>query len=416
MKRTPLYAEHVKLGAKIVEFGGWEMPLNYSPGILAEHLATRKFGGIFDISHMGRFRVSGRDALPFLQCVLTSNAGALEAGQSQYALLPDETGGAIDDVYLYRIDEREYLLVVNATNIEKDWDWLQQCRHRFPELLLEDHTDTVSMLSLQGPGTKAVLQAVMDDTRQIPEPMRNNLAVAAIFGTRVPITRTGYTGEPIGFELFPPAEMAGRLWNELLAAGERAGIVPVGLGARDTLRIEAGYPLYGHELGNDIEGKEIPIFALPTARFAVSFSEIKGEFTGRRTLMRQAEEVRLREEGQLDTPAEQLLVPRVIMPLAIPGGSIARPGCPVFVGEKQVGNVTSGTMIPYWKTVDTGINTKPGTEPGKRAICLAYLDADLKETQRTRVIIRDKVSEAIIVERHSASEAAPYARPLLTKE
>ena len=132
MKRTPLYEEHLKLGAKMVEFGGWEMPLNYTSGILAEHLATRKFGGLFDISHMGRLRISGQDALPFMQYVLTNNAAALEPGQSQYTIIPNESGGAIDDSYLYRMGEEEYLLVVNAANIEKDWTWLQKYKQEFP--------------------------------------------------------------------------------------------------------------------------------------------------------------------------------------------------------------------------------------------------------------------------------------------
>jgi aminomethyltransferase len=126
MKRTPLYEEHLKLGAKMVEFVGWEMPLNYPSGILAEHLATRKFGGLFDISHMGRLLISGQDALPFMQYVLTNNAAALEPGQSQYTIIPNESGGAVDDAYLYRIDEKEYILVANAANMEKDWAWLKQ--------------------------------------------------------------------------------------------------------------------------------------------------------------------------------------------------------------------------------------------------------------------------------------------------
>ena len=252
MKRTPLYAEHLRLGAKIVEFGGWEMPLNYPTGIVTEHLATRKFGGLFDISHMGRFRVSGQDALPFLQYVLTNNAAALEPGQSQYTIISSESGGAIDDTYLYRVDEEEYILVVNAANTEKDWEWLQKYTHKFPRLILEDHTARVAMLSFQGPKTKGVLGAILGGIDRLPEPMRNSLIVAEVFGFKVPIARTGYTAEPICFELFPPAEIAVRLWNKLLEVGGDGGIVPAGLGARDTLRLEAGLPLYGHELGNDV--------------------------------------------------------------------------------------------------------------------------------------------------------------------
>jgi aminomethyltransferase len=416
MKRSLLYEEHLKLGAKMVEFGGWEMPLNYTSGILAEHLATRKFGGLFDVSHMGRLRISGQDALHFMQYVLTNNAAALEPRQSQYTMIPNESGGAVDDSYLYRMDEEEYLLVVNAANTEKDWIWLQKYKQEFPRLILEDQTTTIAMLSLQGPRTKAILGAMVGDIRKLPEPIRNRLVIIEIFGTNVPIARTGYTGEPIGFELFPPANIAVLLYKKLLESGKEAGIVPAGLGARDTLRLGAGLPLYGHELGNDVEGKDIPVFALPVARFAVSFSKIKGEFIGRQALMKQFQEVKLREEGLLNVPKERLLVPKAIMPISISGGGIARPGCPVYLDGNLVGNVTSGTMVPYWKSEGIGVKAKPSNESDRRAICLAYLDADLKEGQKTKVVIRDRMVEAIIVERHIGNEAAPYARPLLVEE
>ena len=416
MKRTPLYEVHLELGAKMVEFADWEMPLNYPSGILAEHLTTRKFGGLFDISHMGRFLISGRDALPFLQYVLTNNAAALEPGQSQYTIIPNESGGAIDDTYLYRIDEKEYLLVVNAVNKEKDWAWLQKYQQTFPQLILKDHTASVAMLSLQGPRTKAVLEVILGDIGRLLEPLRNRLAVAEIFGAKVPIARTGYTGEPICFELFPSAEIAVRLWSKLLEVGSKEGIVPAGLGARDTLRMEAAFPLYGHELGDDVERKEIPVFALPAARFAVSFGRIKGEFISREVLVKQFEEVKLRQEGRLDTPKERQLVPKTIMLMSVSDGSVARTGCPVYVDKNFVGSVTSGTVIPYWQSEGTGVKAKPGTESGKRAICLAYLDADLMEGQRTKVVIRDKIAEGVIVRRHIGGEAAPYARPLLVEE
>ncbi|GAG37192.1 unnamed protein product, partial [marine sediment metagenome] len=224
----------------MVEFGGWEMPLNYLSGILAEHLATRKFGGLFDVSHMGRFLISGQDALPFMQYVLTNNAVTLELGQSQYTMIATESGGAIDDCYLYRVEEQEYLLVVNATNTEKDWIWLQKYKQKFGKLILEDHTTRMAMLSLQGPKTKALLEAILGDIRKLPEPLRNRLIVAEMFGAKVPIARTGYTGEPIAFELFPPSDIVVPLYEKLLDSGKEIGIVPAGLGARDTLRLEAG--------------------------------------------------------------------------------------------------------------------------------------------------------------------------------
>ena len=416
MKRTPLYEEHLKLGARMVEFAGWEMPLNYSPGIIAEHLATRKSGGLFDVSHMGRFLISGQDALPFMQHVLTNNAAALLPGQSQYTIIQNENGGAVDDAYLYRIDEREYILVVNASNMEKDLVWLQKYQPQFPKLVLEDQTAKIAMLSLQGPRTKAVLEGIIGDISKLPEPVRNSLAATEIFGAKVPIARTGYTAEPICFELFPPADIAVRLYRKLLTDGQEAGILPIGLGARDTLRLEAGLPLYGHELGTDNEGKDIPVFAIPQARIAVSFSSLKGEFIGREALMGQFEETKLREEERLAVPKERQLVPKTIFLMAIEGSGVARAGCPVYVDENLVGKVISGSVVPCWKTEGTGTRAKPGTESHRRAICLAYIDADLREGQRTKVVIRDKTAEAIIVKRHIGSEAAPYARPLVIEE
>ncbi len=415
MKRTILYEEHLKLGARMVEFGGWEMPLQYPGGIFAEHLATRKSGGLFDISHMGRFLVSGKGALPFLQYVLTSNVAALAPGRSQYTIIPDENGGAVDDAYLYRMNEKDYLLVVNAANLEKDRAWLQKYQSKFPGVTLEDHTDRIAMLSLQGPGTKTVLATTAGNSGKLPEPGRNNLATVEMLGAPVSIARTGYTGEPVGFELFPPARIAVELWRRLLERGEKKGIVPVGLGARDTLRLEAGLPLYGHELGSDAEGKEIPIFALPVARIAVSFARIKGDFIGREALLEQSREIKLRQEGQLDTPEERLSVPRIIFPVAVYNG-VARAGCQVYRDGKPAGSVTSGTVVPYWKTEGAGLGSRPGTESGRRAICLAYLDAKLKEGKRVRIAIRDRTAEGIIVERHIGSEAAPYTYPILTEE
>ncbi len=412
MKRTPIYNEHLKLGAKMVEFGGWEMPLHYPQGILAEHLATRKCGGLFDISHMGRFHISGRNALPFLQYALTSNAAALVPGTAQYTMLPNETGGAIDDGYLYCVSENDYLLVVNAANTEQDWQWLQKYAPKFPDLILEDVTAQVAMLALQGPKTKAVLEAVLGDKTKIPEPIWNHLTSSEFMGTSVTIARTGYTGEPLGFELFPPASMAVSLWHKLLDTGNEYGIVPVGLGARDTLRLEAGFPLYGHELGTDADGKEIPVFALSAARFAVSFSPVKGEFIGREVLLRQSQEVKLRREGRLDAPGDDLLVPRSIYLMSLLGEGVARAGSQVRVDGKNVGNVTSGTVIPYLKFEGPGTMSRPGDESARRMLCLAYLDADLPEGQKAEVIVRDRPVNAVIVRRHIGREAPPYTRPL----
>ncbi|HEY50634.1 MAG TPA: glycine cleavage system aminomethyltransferase GcvT [Dehalococcoidia bacterium] len=412
MKRTLIYDEHLKLGAKMVAFGGWEMPLHYPKGILAEHLATRKYGGLFDISHMGRFRIGGQDALPFLQYVLTNNAAALLPGNAQYTMLPDEKGGATDDGYLYHISEDDYLLVVNAANTEQDWDWLQPYASGFPNLVLEDVTGQVSMFALQGPKAKAMLEAVIGDKTGIPEPIRNHLTTIKIIGASITVARTGYTGEPLGFELFPPADIAVSLWRKLLDAGKEYGIVPVGLGARDTLRLEAGLPLYGRELGTDADGKEIPIFALAAARFAISFSPVKGKFIGREALLKQFEEVKLRREGKLSATKDELLVPRSIFPMSVLGDGVARAGSQVLVDGRSAGNVTSGTAVPYWIFEGSGTMSRPGEESARRMLCLAYLDADLSEGQQVEIMIRDRPVNAAIVRRHIGGEAPPYAHPL----
>ena len=413
MKRTPIWQAHVALAAKTVDFNGWEMPLNYGGGILAEHLATRKYGGLFDISHMGRFVIGGGDALPFLQYVLTGNAAALKPGQSHYTLIANEAGGAIDDTFLYRTTEDEYLLVVNAGNAGIAWEWLQDHRRRFAQVRIEDRTADIAMLAFQGPRSSDVLGKVLGDTRRLPPPRRNRMRVVELLGASVPIARTGYTGEPVGFELFPPADKAIDLWNTLLEVGEPDGIVPVGLGARDTLRLEAGFPLHGHELGIDAEGEDIPAFALPVARIAVSFAAPKGVFIGREALLRQFEEYELRRRGLPCHPGEECVVPRTIRPMAIPDGTIARAGYPVYTEERHAGRVTSGTMVPYWKTEGEGVGSRPGHESGRRAICLAYVDADLPLGMTAKVEVRTRIAEAVVVGKHLDSATAPYARPLV---
>ncbi|MBW2710029.1 MAG: glycine cleavage system protein T [Deltaproteobacteria bacterium] len=280
--RTPFYEQHLALEAKMVEFGGWEMPLMYPDGIIREHLNTRRGAGLFDVSHMGRFRVRGKGALAFLQHVLTNNAASLDIQNvgAQYTLIPTETGGAVDDAYLYRFQEDEFLLVVNAANRDKDWQHFQILMADFPELKLLDRTGEMAMLSLQGPESRRILQEIISGG-QPPEPRRNCVGIVSISGTEVLLARTGYTGEPVCFELFMESASAPIIWQRLLDEGA----FPVGLGARDTLRLEAGLPLYGHELGLDPDGREIPILACPISKPAVSFSPLKGDFVGKSALI-----------------------------------------------------------------------------------------------------------------------------------
>lgn len=426
LRRTPLYSWHKEHGGQMIEFAGWEMPVAYERGILEEHLSTRKFGGLFDISHMGRFLIRGIDAIPFMQHVLTNNAMALDPGVAQYTLVQNEGGGAIDDAYLYRLEEghpsleSNYLLVVNAANKEKVWNWFLDHKRRFKNMVIEDKTDEIGMIALQGPHVKRVLEKILlEDLTKLPDPWRNRLKVCELEGEHVYITisRTGYTGEPICFELFLPGKKLRLIWEKILAIGEEEGIVPVGLGARDTLRLEAGLPLYGHELGFDPQGIEIPIYAVPSAaRLAMSFSRLKGEFIGKDILKRQFEEVTARESGKPLPPKERQLVPKRIFPITITGQGIARQGYEVFVKEELAGHTTSGTMVSYWVFSDRGILSEPTDEKRMRSIALAYIGSDLKEGHRIEILHRGKKFEGVIVERHLSSEAPPYAHPILIEE
>ena len=425
LNHTILYSWHKENGGQMVEFAGWEVPICYERGIIEEHLATRRFGGLFDVSHMGRFLIYGEEAIPFLQYVLTNNVAALEHGMAQYTVIQNNWGGAIDDAYLYRLDEgnlpseSKYLLVVNAANREKDWQWLLEHRKRYKGLILEDKTEEMGMLALQGPQTKEILEKMILDTRaKLPDPWRNRLRVCEIEGIRVTVTisRTGYTGEPICFELFLRKDFLRRVWERILEVGKERGIVPVGLGARDTLRLEAGLPLYGHELGMDKEGREIPVFANPSALLGVSFSPLKGEFIGRDPLRHQFEELKLRTMKGLLPPREKQFVPRRILPVAMLGRGIARSGDEVFFNGRKVGYITSGTMVPYWVFTDEGVLSEPTEEKRMRAIALAYIDADIEVGQRVEIPQRGRVLEGLIVERHLSGEAPPYARPILVQE
>jgi aminomethyltransferase len=366
------------------------------------------------------------EAIPFMQHVLTNNVMALDPGVAQYTLIQNEGGGAMDDAYLYRLEEGDpsletnYLLVVNAANKEKVWNWFFDHKRRFKNMVIEDKTDEIGMIALQGPHAKRVLEKILlEDYTKLPDPWRNRLKVCELEGEHVQVTisRTGYTGEPICFELFLPAEKLRLIWERILAVGEEEGIVPVGLGARDTLRLEAGLPLYGHELGFDPQGIEIPIYAVPSAaRLAMSFSRLKGEFIGKDILKRQFEEVTARESGKPLPPKERQLVPKRIFPITITGQGIARQGYEVFVKEELVGHVTSGTMVPYWVFSDRGILSEPTDEKKMRSIALGYIDVDFKEGQRIEILHRGKKFEGVIVERHLSSEAPPYAHPILIEE
>lgn len=395
--RTPFYEQHLALEAKMVKFGGWEMPLMYPDGIIREHLNTRRGAGLFDVSHMGRFLVRGKGALDFLQHVLTNNAASLDIQNvgAQYTLIPTETGGAIDDAYLYRFQEDEFLLVVNAANRHKDWLYFQKLMADFHELALLDRTGEMAMLSLQGPESQRILQKIISGGHP-PEPRRNRVGVISISGTEVRLARTGYTGEPICFEMFMESSQAPVIWQRLL----NEGAFPVGLGARDTLRLEAGLPLYEHELGLDPDGREIPILACPIAKPAVSFSPLKGEFVGKSALMKQFEDLKkiIRHDH-----ADPVNLPRMIRPMALIERGVARPGAKIFKGDEPAGVITSGTMVPMWVMKGEGLSSVLTDEHRLRAICLGYVNSHIEMNEPLWVDIRGKAIKATVVPLHLRS-------------
>ncbi|MEN8200344.1 MAG: glycine cleavage system aminomethyltransferase GcvT [Thermodesulfobacteriota bacterium] len=404
LHRTIFFQQHERLDAKIVEFGGWEMPIQYPDGILTEHIATREGAGLFDVSHMGRLFFQGKGTVPFLQHVLTNNAQALGVGESQYTLIQNETGGAFDDAYLYRFREDQYLLVVNASNREKDLAHLEEIIRDFPDVELLDRTFEVAMISLQGPLSKTIMTQVISEG-YLPEPARNRLSVVQIDGAEVLLARTGYTGEPIGFELFLENNGACAIWDLLI----EKGAAPIGLGARDTLRLESCLPLYGHELGVDHDGHEIPLFASGLSKFAVSFSELKGDFIGKDVLhTQQAAFKRISKQDFSDISD----LPRMVKPLAITGKGIGREGHRVFFNDKHVGYITSGTSVPYRLPSGSGLDGEFEPEIKRRAIALALIDSSIKEGDVLDIEIRKKRCAAVVVPYHMSSQAPPYVRAI----
>ena len=250
LKRTPLYEQHLALGARIVEFSGWEMPVQYS-SILEEHQAVRTKTGLFDVSHMGEFKVEGDDALAFLQYLVPNDVAKLAVQQALYTQLCLPTGGVIDDLLIYHLAEQQYMLVVNAGNIAKDFEWVKGQATHFHTVTISDQSDATALLALQGPAALSILQPLTET--DLAGIRYYHCAAAPVDGINCIISRTGYTGED-GFELYCPAVDVVTLWNTLLEAGKSQGLLPTGLGARDTLRLEAGLCLYEHELDEQNKG------------------------------------------------------------------------------------------------------------------------------------------------------------------
>jgi aminomethyltransferase len=319
LRKTPLHDVHRDSGAKMVPFGGWDMPVEYS-GLIAEHGAVRSAAGLFDVSHMGQFEVEGEAALAFLQRVTSNDVAKLVDGQAQYSSLPMPSGCPVDDVIVYRRSERRYLVVVNAANVEKDWRWLLD--QKPSGCGLHDLSDRFALLALQGPKAEAILQGLTPlDLSAIGF---YRFAEGTVDGHDAIVARTGYTGED-GFEIFVAPSTAPGLWRRIIEAGAPFGLLPAGLGARDTLRLEARMMLYG----NDIDETTTLIEA--GLGWIVSTHEAKGDFNGRAILAEQ------KAKG----------APRKLVGFEMTEPGIPRHGYPVALDGEVVGAVTSGTFAPF---------------------------------------------------------------------
>lgn len=323
LKRTPIFPEYEKYGAKTIDFGGWDLPVQFT-GIKDEHHATRTKAGLFDVSHMGEIIVKGPEAKQFLQTMTTNDLDRLTPKRAQYTFLCNENGGVVDDLIIYMLEEEHYFLVVNAANIEKDYNWLvEHNTYRDEKVEIIDESDHYSILAIQGPLAEKILQQLTDtDLSQInPFRFETEVEFEGISDATM-VSRSGYTGED-GFEVYVSPESAADLWNALLEAGKGDGLVPAGLGARDTLRFEAGLPLYGQELSETISPIEAGL------KFAVKVDK-ETDFIGKEELQKQI------EHG----------TERKIVGIEMIDKGIPRTGYDVLVDDQVVGEVTTGTQSP----------------------------------------------------------------------
>jgi aminomethyltransferase len=369
LKRTSLFSAHQKLGGKLIEFGGWEMPVQYT-SITDEHLAVRKAAGIFDISHMGEVTVSGAAAADFLNYVFTNDIHKIAPGEGQYTLMCNERGGAIDDLYVYCLSKGVYFLVVNASRVQADVAWLQRQFGVFPgraELFMTDASHNYAAVAVQGPRVKDFIDAVIPGksncalrASKVTDLKKNQIGGFLFRGHDVLVSRTGYTGED-GFEIIGNDNPIGEVWDAILEAGKPFGIKPCGLGARDTLRTEVCYPLYGHELDENTTPIEAGV------GFFVSFD--KGDFIGRAVMAEQ------KAKGVLKKCVAFKMTDKSAPP---------RPHYPIWVNGAQVGEVVSGTQSP---SLNIGIG-------------MGYVPPEFAKAGTTiEIEIRGKRSPAVVVQK-----------------
>ncbi|MHB2026187.1 MAG: glycine cleavage system aminomethyltransferase GcvT [Elusimicrobiota bacterium] len=364
VNRTALYERHRALGGRLVDFHGWELPIQYE-GIIKEHEAVRRRCGLFDVSHMGQFEIKGAQALEFLQKTNANDVGRISPGRAIYSHLPNEKGGVVDDVIISCLAPEHYFMVVNAATRATDWAWLKKQAAGFA-VEMEDQSDRYGMIAVQGPAAAELVSADFPQTRELP---RFGALKTEVFGQESLITRTGYTGED-GFEFIVPNKIAAELWNNLLLKGRSLGAAPCGLGARDTLRLEAGLLLYGQ----DIDGDHTTI----EAGYGWTVKLDKGDFLGREVLARQA-------HGGLS---------RKLFGVRLAERGVPRAGSSVFRQGRAAGTLSSATFSP---TLGVGIG-------------MGYLSpADFKPDERVEVEIHGRLAQAHIVRMpFYKSQGAPH--------
>ena len=330
LNRTPLYDLHLELGARMVPFAGWEMPVQYS-GIIEEHLAVRNKAGLFDVSHMGEARIRGKDAAVFLDAIMTNEFSSLQPNHARYTVMCYPDGGCVDDLIIYRVSQDEFLICLNAANAAKDIAWMKDQAGNWKVEIIDECAQW-AQLALQGPLAENILSSLTN--LKLDTIKRFGFLVGEVAGAQnCVVARTGYTGSP-GFEIYVPASQSVGVARAILEKGKHDGLLPIGLGARDSLRLEAGYPLYGHELSEKIS----PIQA--GLSWTVKFT--KPQFVGRDALLSQT------EKG---------VTSKVVM-YSLNDRRIARPGSTVFSGDKAVGEILSGTLSPVLnKPIGTALIT-----------------------------------------------------------